>query len=136
MSIAVELAAFDRENNHMSAQNIIDASLCLQNFDSMNQPDQKAISATLSDHPGGEAKEEKSSELGVVVVEDAPKVQDVGKSGRVLDDSTPASSSVSAPGLTRLIVPIPPETAKGPSGSGRKKPRKLMPKSQSTEKES
>lgn len=48
MSIAVELAAFNVDCNRMAAQNIIDASVCLQNFESMSDTNQTVVPAALS----------------------------------------------------------------------------------------
>lgn len=125
MSIAVELAAFNEESHRLGAQNIIDASVCLQNFDSMNHPDQEVIPATLPDHL---RKEENSLELGSGEAQDRPEGRDKEPNSRVPGDPMPVTSSTSTPAVIRPIVSASPESAKEPSSSGKRKPRKLNPK--------
>lgn len=131
MSIAVELAAFNENCHTMGAQNIIDASLCLQNFDSMSQPDQEVVPATLPEHHN---REEKSSELTVERAQDRLSARNIELRSRALGDPTPATSSTLASPVTQPMASAPLEVTREPSSSGKKKPRKLNQKSQSTEK--
>lgn len=125
MSIAVELAASNENSHSMGADNIIDAYLCLQNFDFLS-PEHERVSITSPSHTETKASKVGFLTLGVEGAQGGGTLANIASTSRVLADSMPAVALTPTPPPIRPDVLISAESAGRPPENVRKKPRKLL----------
>jgi hypothetical protein len=125
MSIAVELAASTENSRSMGADDIIDAYLCLQNFDFLN-PEHERIPITSPSHTETKASKVGFLNLGVEGAQDGGTLADIVSTSRVLADSMPAVALIPTSPPIRPGVLVSAESEGRPPENVRKKPRKLL----------